>query len=101
MLVGKLRDGFVAATREQVAARFKGLQTAICPFENLPEPKNARQGLAITREVMPLCRWFKPKVVVQVEFVEWTDEGHLRHARFIGLRDDEDARTVTREIADS
>jgi ATP-dependent DNA ligase len=36
---------------------------------------------------------------VQVEFVEWTDEGHLRHARFIGLRDDKDPRTVMRESA--
>jgi ATP-dependent DNA ligase len=78
----------------------QGLETAACPLVNLPEPKNARQGLAITREVMPLCRWLKPKVVVQVEFVEWTDEGHLRHARFIGLRDDKNARDVTREPAD-
>jgi DNA ligase D-like protein (predicted ligase) len=97
MFVGKLKNGFVPATREQVAARFKGLETVVCPFVNLPEPKNARQGLAITREVMPLCRWLKPKVVVQVEFVEWTENGHLRHARFIGLRDDKKPREVTRE----
>ena len=44
---------------------------------NLPEPKGARRGLAITREVMPQCRWLKPEVVAQVEFVDWTEKGHL------------------------
>jgi bifunctional non-homologous end joining protein LigD len=34
---------------------------------------------------------------VQIEFTEWTEQGHLRHARFLGLRDDKDAREVTRE----
>jgi bifunctional non-homologous end joining protein LigD len=33
-------------------------------------------------------RWVKPKLVVQIPFVEWTAEGHLRHAAFLGLRND-------------
>ena len=101
MIVGKLKNGFVPATRDTSRPGFKGLETAVCPFVNLPEPKNARRGLAITRETMPLCRWLKPQVVVQIEFVEWTDKGHLRHARFIGIRDDKDPRTVTREIPEA
>ena len=24
----------------------------------------------------------------QIEFTEWTPDGHLRHSRFVGLRDD-------------
>jgi hypothetical protein len=28
---------------------------------------------------------------------EWTTDGHLRHSKFVGLRDDKDARTVVRE----
>jgi bifunctional non-homologous end joining protein LigD len=39
----------------------------------------------------------KPKLVAQIEFTEWTDKDHLRHARFLGLRDDKDPREVTRE----
>jgi ATP-dependent DNA ligase len=31
------------------------------------------------------------------EFVEWTGEGHLRHSKFIALRDDKSARNVRRE----
>jgi hypothetical protein len=32
----------------------------------------------------------------QVEFLEWTDAGHLRHSKFVGLREDKAARTVVR-----
>ncbi len=39
----------------------------------------------------------KPVLVVQFEYVEWTPEGHLRHSRFMGLREDEKARDVVRE----
>jgi hypothetical protein len=47
------------------------------------------------------CRWLKPALVAQIEFVEWTAENHLRHTRFTALRDDnrhrERCRTSTRK----
>jgi ATP-dependent DNA ligase len=43
------------------------------------------------------CRWLKPILVAQVEFLEWTGENHLRHTRFIALREDKAASAVTRE----
>jgi len=30
-------------------------------------------------------------------FLEWTEADHLRHAKFVGLRTDKDARNVTKE----
>ena len=36
-------------------------------------------------------------LVAQVEFAEWTENDHLRHARFVGLRDDKEAMSATRE----
>jgi ATP-dependent DNA ligase len=39
----------------------------------------------------------KPEIVAQVEFLEWTDADHLRHSKFVGLRDDKDARNVVKE----
>jgi bifunctional non-homologous end joining protein LigD len=33
-------------------------------------------------------QWLKPTQVAQVRFVEWTADGHLRHAAFLGLRED-------------
>jgi bifunctional non-homologous end joining protein LigD len=35
--------------------------------------------------------------VGQFEFVEWTSDGHLRHSKFVGLRDDKKAKDVGRE----
>ena len=46
---------------------------------------------------MKECRWLKPVLVGQFEFVEWTPDGHLRHSRFMGLREDHEPREVTRE----
>jgi len=33
----------------------------------------------------------------QIEFTEWTPDGHLRHASYLRLRDDKDPREVVRE----
>jgi bifunctional non-homologous end joining protein LigD len=43
------------------------------------------------------CRWLKPVLVGQFQYVEWTPDNHLRHSRFIALREDKDARHVRRE----
>ena len=85
------------ATRREVMARMRPIETTRCPFANLPEPANARRGLALTAEVMKRCRWVKPRLVVQVAFTEWTDKDHLRHARYLGMRDDKPAREIRRE----
>lgn len=41
--------------------------------------------------------WVKPKLVVEVEFTEWTEEGSLRHPSFKGIRKDKKASAVVRE----
>jgi bifunctional non-homologous end joining protein LigD len=69
------------------------------PVANLPEPKTARRGEALTRHTMKNYRWLKSELVAQVEFTERTDANHLRHSRFVALRDDVDARQVTRDAA--
>ena len=43
------------------------------------------------------CRWLRPLLVGQFEFVEWTPDAHLRHSTFVGLREDKDPRAVVRE----
>jgi len=37
-------------------------------------------------------RWLKPVLVAGFEFVEWTPDNHLRHAKFIAVRDDKDPK---------
>jgi bifunctional non-homologous end joining protein LigD len=49
--------------------------------------------------MMRECRWLRPELVAQVAFADWTDANHLRHARFLGLRDDKDAHEVVQERA--
>ena len=41
-------------------------------------------------------QWVTP-VLAQIRFVEWTAEGRLRHAAFLGLRSDKSAREVRRD----
>lgn len=98
LFLGKVRNGFTPALRRNIATKFSRLETADCPFDNLPEPRNARRGKALTKEVMKECRWLKPKLVAQVEFTDWTEANHLRHAKFLGLREDKNPRDVKKEF---
>jgi bifunctional non-homologous end joining protein LigD len=85
----------VPHVRREVFKSFKGLEIAACPFANLPEKR--RTMWALTAEEMKSCRWLKPKLVAQIEFTEWTPDGHLRQSSYAGLREDKDARKVVRE----
>lgn len=91
----KVRNGFVPDIRRDVFLKLKRLETKNCPFANLPEKR--RTPWALTREEMKNCCWLKPELVAQIEFTEWTQDDHLRHSKFVGLREDKLARDVVRE----
>jgi bifunctional non-homologous end joining protein LigD len=93
----RTRNGFTPALREQLFKKFRPLEIAECPFVNLPETRSGRWGQGLTKAKMADCRWLKPVLVGQFEFLEWTGDNHLRHTRFIGLREDKAARDVRRE----
>jgi ATP-dependent DNA ligase len=93
----RVRAGFVPAMRRQVFAKIKDLKTAKCPFVNLPEHSDGRWGQGLTAEKMKSCVWVKTKVVVRIDFAEWTGADKLRHTKFIGLREDKDPKKVVRE----
>jgi ATP-dependent DNA ligase len=93
--VAKVRNGFVPHVRREVFKRLAGFATEKCPSANLPEKR--RTMWALTANEMKECRWLKPELVAQIEFTEWTPDGYLRHSSFVGLRDDKDAREITRE----
>ena len=71
--------------------------TEKCPFTNLPETRKARWGEAMTAEKMKECVWVRPELVAQIDFLEWTEADHLRHSKFVGLREDKDPRQVVKE----
>jgi bifunctional non-homologous end joining protein LigD len=93
----RTRNGFTPATRGQLFRKMRGLEVAECPFGNLPEAKSGRWGQGLTAAKMKECRWLNPLLVGQFEFLEWTGENHLRHTKFIALREDKEARNVRRE----
>lgn len=86
---GKVGTGFSMAMLDQLVAKLEPLQTAKCHFD--PEPNRAWTG--------PHTHWVTPRLVAEVSFSEWTDDGRLRHPSFQGLRADKPAREIARERA--
>jgi ATP-dependent DNA ligase len=78
IFVAKVKDGFVPRIRDEIFPALKTLRVAHCPFTNLPEKKASRWEESLTAEKMNQCRRVKPKLVCQVQFVDWTDAGHQR-----------------------
>jgi bifunctional non-homologous end joining protein LigD len=97
LYAARTRNGFTPPVRESLMRRFRGMETTVCPFANLPEARSGRWGQGLTAAKMKECRWLKPELVGQFEFREWTPDDHLRHSRFIALRDDKRASDVKRE----
>lgn len=94
---GKVRNGFTPHSRALLFERLRALTVKRCPFANLPTSRTSHWGEGITAEEMAELAWVKPRVVVEVAFTEWTRDGSLRHAGFIGLRDDKLPTEVVRE----
>jgi DNA ligase D-like protein (predicted ligase) len=97
LYASRTRNGFTPALRQQLFKKLRALEIPECPFVNLPEARSGRWGQGLTKEKMKDCRWVEPVLVGQFEFVEWTADNHLRHTRFVGLREDKPARKVGRE----
>jgi len=70
LYAGRTRSGFTPASRDQLFKRFTALAVETCPFANLPEAKSGLWDVGLTAEKMKDCRWLKPALVGQFEFVE-------------------------------
>lgn len=96
--VARVRNGFVPATRRQIFALLQPLVSPDCPFANLPETHGGRWGTGLTADDMKKCVWVRPNLVAQIEYLEWTESDHLRHAKFASLREDKFPHTVVKEL---
>ena len=77
-----------ASTRkliEELMERMEPLEVDKAPVE---VPRADRKG----------AHWIKPKLVAEIAFTEFTDDGILRHPSFIALREDKPATEVVREV---
>jgi len=97
MFASKVRAGLTPHVRAGLFTALKAIEQARCPFANLPSRKTGHLGEGITAEDMTTLRWFKPKIVVEVSFVEWTRDGLLRHPEFVGVGEDKSPREIRRE----
>jgi bifunctional non-homologous end joining protein LigD len=83
---GRVGGGFNAAERREWQHRIDKLAQKTSPFDRQPEKRSGEQWI-----------WMKPKTVIQVAFQDWTVDGILRQPRYLGIREDRDPQTVTRE----
>ncbi len=97
LYASRTRNGFTPQIREELMEKMRPLLISQCPFADLPEKSGGRWGQGLTAAKMKECRWIRPSLVGQFAFVEWTSDGHLRHSRFLGMRDDKRAEDVQRE----
>ncbi len=83
---GKVGTGYDDEFLTEFHARLDKHKVDECPFADGPSGKN--------------ITWVQPRFVGEFGFTEWTDDGKLRHPRFLGLRRDKKPRDVTRERPD-
>ncbi|WP_027993288.1 DNA ligase D [Sinorhizobium meliloti] len=82
---GGVGTGFSGKTMEDLAAAFAKRKRDTSPFDSVP------------RERMRNSVWLEPDLVAEVDFAEFTADGHVRHGSFEGLREDKEARAVKLE----
>ena len=81
---GKVGTGFDADLLADLRSRMDKLATDKAAAE---VPRAAARG----------AHWVKPKLVAEIAYAEFTADNVVRHASFIGLREDKAAKDVIRE----
>lgn len=83
---GKVGTGFNQRQLQDIHARLRKLERKTSP-------------LASTEGVDAQVHWVRPAQVCEVEFSQWTRSDVVRHAVFVGLREDKPAGDIVRERA--
>jgi len=86
--VGNVGTGFGEREIGELLAALEPLRRDESPFPVVPKMAKVRKGDVV---------WVEPRLVAEVEFAEWTHDGHLRAPSFQGLRADKAAEDVRRE----
>jgi len=82
---GRVGTGFTARSSNKLRKELDARRTA----------RSAYSGAAAREHGIV---WVKPELVAEVEFRAWTASRQLRHASFLGLREDKDADEVIAEV---
>jgi bifunctional non-homologous end joining protein LigD len=84
--VGKVGTGFSDAARTKLLAALAPLAADSSPFDK-----------GLTRSEAAKAHFVRPELVGEVQYAEWTSDGHLRHPSWRGLRPDKSPSEVERE----
>jgi bifunctional non-homologous end joining protein LigD len=87
--VGNCGTGFTETEIDKLLKLLKPLERPTSPFPAVPKMPRIRKGDVV---------WVEPKLVCEVEFVEWTHDGHLRAPSYQGLREDKSPDEVRPEL---
>jgi bifunctional non-homologous end joining protein LigD len=87
--VGNCGTGFTETEIDKLLKLLKPLERPTSPFPTIPKMPRIRKGDVV---------WVDPKLVCEVEFVEWTHDGHLRAPSYQGLREDKSPDEVRPEL---
>jgi len=82
--VGHSGGGIPDEQRKALREKLEKLERRSSPFSVEPKP-NAP------------VHWVRPRIICEMSFSEWTDDGIMRHPTFEGLRHDKDPKTVVIE----
>jgi bifunctional non-homologous end joining protein LigD len=85
---GNCGTGFDDAELDMLMEKLAPLRRKTTPLAVEPKMPRVRSG-DVT--------WVEPKLVCEVEFLEWTRDGRLRAPSYKGLRDDKEVEDVHRE----
>jgi bifunctional non-homologous end joining protein LigD len=85
---GRAGSGYTHEMGRELWKRLQPLRVERVPFDRTPEEETATARNA---------KWVAPRLVVDVAFRGWTHGDVVRHAAFLGLREDKDASEVVRE----
>ena len=80
---GRVGSGFAEDDFDRITRAMRRRKTS--PFIDVP------------RDIARDAHWLSPDLVAEVDFAEFTADGHVRHAVFLGLREDKAAQDVTIE----
>jgi bifunctional non-homologous end joining protein LigD len=95
VFIGPVGTGFSTKLQEELLKKMKPLQTTKCPFKIVPEynkPSRFRPN-----PPKATVTWLKPQLVCEISYRELTKDGAIRHPSFKGLREDKNAKDITRE----
>jgi bifunctional non-homologous end joining protein LigD len=95
LYAGRVGTGMPVKTLQMLFERLRPMAIGQMPLSVRP-PRDQRFGgpLALSK-----VHWVQPELVAEITYMTWADEGLLRHAVFVGLREDKPAREVRRERA--